>query len=95
MPPIWEAGQKHRLQTQADFFQARYGSKYLAAFVALVGAVSLLPYSQLQLTGLGLIVEVASFGAIHRMSAMIVAFALVAAFVFASGVRGVAWVSIL
>jgi SSS family solute:Na+ symporter len=49
----------------------------------------------MQLVGLGLIVEVASFGAIPRTTAMIVAFTLVAAFVLTSGVRGVAWVSIL
>ena len=95
LPLIWEVGRKHRLQTQADFFQVRYASTYLAAFVALVGVVSLIPYLQLQLTGLGLIVEVASFGGIHRTPAMITAFALVAGFVFVSGVRGVAWVSIL
>jgi SSS family solute:Na+ symporter len=95
LPLIWEVGRKHHLQTQADFFQVRYGSTYLAAFVALVGVVSLIPYLQLQLTGLGLIMEVASFGAIHRTPAMIVGFGLVAAFVFVSGVRGVAWVSVI
>ena len=95
LPPIWEAGRKHGLQTQADFFQMRYGSKYLAAFVALIGVVCLIPYLQLQLTGLGLIVEVASFGGIQRTPAMIIAFSLVAAFVYVSGVRGIAWVSIL
>jgi solute:Na+ symporter, SSS family len=95
LPPLWEAGRKHRLQTQADFFQVRYGSSYLAGFVALLGVVSLIPYLQLQLTGLGLIVEEASYGAIHRTPAMVIGFALVAAFVFVSGVRGVAWVSIL
>jgi SSS family solute:Na+ symporter len=95
LPPIWEAGRKHGLQTQADFFQVRYGSTYLSAFVALVGVVCLIPYVQIQLTGLGLIVEVASFGTIHRTPAMIVAVALVAAFVSVSGVRGVAWVSIV
>lgn len=95
LPLIWEAGRMHQLQTQADFFQVRYGSTYLAGFVALVGVVSLIPYLQIQVTGLGLIVEVASFGGIHRTSAMIVGFTLVAAFVFVSGVRGVAWVSII
>lgn len=95
LPLIWEVGRKHRMQTQADFFQVRYGSKLLAALVAMVGVVSLIPYLQLQLTGLGLIVEEASYGAIHRTPAMIIGFALVAGFVFASGVRGVAWVSIL
>lgn len=95
LPQVWEVGKKHSLQTQADFFQVRYRSTYLSAFVALVGVVSLIPYLQVQLTGLGAIVEIASFGAIHRTTAIIIAFALVAAFVFVSGVRGVAWVSIL
>jgi SSS family solute:Na+ symporter len=95
LPLIWEAGQKYRLQTQADFFQIRYGSAYLSGFVALVGVVSLIPYLQLQLTGLGLIVETASFGVVHRTWAMIVGFTLVAAFVFVSGVRGIAWASIV
>jgi solute:Na+ symporter, SSS family len=95
LPPIWEVGSKYRLQTQADFFQLRYGSKALSAFVALVGVVFIIPYLQLQLVGLGIIVEVSSFGGIHRTPAMIVAFAIVAAFVFTSGVRGVAWVSVI
>src|SRR5437870_6818954 len=95
LPQVWEAGRKYRLQSQADFFEVRYGSKYLAAFVALVGVVCLLPYAQLQLKGLGLIVEVASYGAIRPTTAMIVAFALVASFVFVSGVRGVAWASVI
>src|SRR6266478_297184 len=95
LPQIWEVGKKYRLQTQADFFHLRYGSKYLAALVALIGFACLIPYLQLQLTGLGIIVEVASFGSIGRVPAMIIAFALVAAFVFVSGVRGVAWVSVI
>src|SRR5947209_15130073 len=36
LPPIWEMGQRHSLQTQSDFFRARYGNAYLAAFVCLV-----------------------------------------------------------
>jgi len=95
LPLIWEVGRKHGLQTQADFFQARYASTYLSAFVALVGVVSLIPYVQIQLTGLGLIVEVASFGGIHRAPAMIIACVLIASFVLVSGVRGVAWVCVI
>ncbi len=95
LPPVWGWARKHRMQTQADFFRVRYGSKYLAALVALLGIICIIPYLQLQLTGLGIIVEVASFGGIGRTSAMLCAFTLVAAFVFFSGVRGVAWVSVL
>lgn len=95
LPQVCEIGKKYRLQTQADVFQTRYGNTFLTAFVALVGVISLLPYAQVQLTGLGIIVEVSSFGAIHRTPAMVVAFGIVAAFVFVSGVRGVAWVSVI
>lgn len=95
LPLIWEVGRKYRLQTQADFFQVRYGSTYLGAFVALLGVLCLIPYVQIQVTGLGLIVEIASFGGIHHTTAMIIGCTLVAAFVFVSGVRGVAWVSMI
>ena len=95
LPLISDVGRKYRLQTQPDFFLLRYGSKHLSALVALVGVTCLLPYSQLQLTGLGVIVEVASYGAISRTLAMFIAFTIVAAFVFVSGVRGVAWVSVI
>jgi SSS family solute:Na+ symporter len=95
LPPIWEAGRKYGLQTESDFFSVRYGNKYLAGFVCVVGIASFIPYLQLQLTGLGLIVSVASFDGIGRTPAMVISVALLGAFVFASGVRAVAWVSVL
>ncbi len=95
LPNIWEVGRKYGMQTEPDFFHKRYGSMFMAAFVALIGVVFLIPYLQLQVTGLGLIVEVASFEGIGRGTAMVIGIALVAAFVFVSGVRAVAWVSIL
>jgi hypothetical protein len=52
LPQVWEVGRKYRLQTQADFFQVRYNSKYLAAFVALVGVIFIIIYLQIQITGL-------------------------------------------
>lgn len=95
LPQLWEVGRAHKLQSQSDFFEKRYRSKTLAAFVSIVGVVFLVPYVQLQLTGLGIIVEVASFGAVTRTAAEVLAAVVVAGFVFASGIRAVAWVSIL
>ena len=95
LPPIWELGRQHQLQTQSDFFAWRYRSKYLAAAVSLVGIVFMIPYLELQLTGLGIIVEVASFDGISRVKAMVVAVVLLSGFVLASGLRAVAWVSVL
>jgi SSS family solute:Na+ symporter len=95
LPEIWDAGRKFTLHTESDFFQQRYGSKPLASLVAIVGVAFIVPYLQLQLTGLGIIVEVASLHAISRPLAMLIAFVIVAGFVFSSGVRAVAWVSVL
>src|SRR5690349_3205005 len=95
LPPIWEAGRQYGLQTQSDFFRMRYGNKYLAAFVCVVGVAFLIPYLQLQLTGLGIIVSIASFDGIGRTPAMAISVGLLAAFVFAGGIRAVAWVSVL
>jgi SSS family solute:Na+ symporter len=95
LPQIWEVGQKYGMQTQSDFFSMRYGNKYLAGFVCVVGIACFIPYLQLQITGLGIIVSIASFDGIGRTPAMAVSVVLLVAFVFASGVRAVAWVSIL
>jgi solute:Na+ symporter, SSS family len=94
LPPVWELGRRHGLQTQPDFFLAQYGNKYLAAFVAGVGVVFIIPYLLIQLIGLGIIVEIASFDAIGRTQAMIIAVVLLGGFVFVSGIRAIAWVSV-
>ena len=95
LPPVWRLGKRHGFQTQPDFFAWRYGSRALGVATALIGVFSILPYLQLQLRGLGLIVTVASGGAIGQGTAIGLAFVLSCAFVYTSGLRGAAWVSIL
>jgi SSS family solute:Na+ symporter len=95
VPPVWRMAKQHGLHTQPDFFFARYGSQWLAGLVALVGVVSIVPYLQLQLAGLGMIVELASGGAIPSAWAIVLAFVLTAAFVYTSGLTGIAWVAII
>ncbi|RPJ74913.1 MAG: sodium:solute symporter family protein [Acidobacteria bacterium] len=95
LPPAWRMAKQHGLHTQPDFFLARYGSPMLAGLVAVVGVISIVPYLQLQLTGLGLIVEIASAGAVTSTVAITVAFGLTTAFVYTSGLKGIAWVAIV
>jgi SSS family solute:Na+ symporter len=95
LPQLWEVGRMHGMQTQSDFFSVRYGNKYLSGFVCIVGIVCFVPYVDLQITGVGIIVSVASFEAVGRTPAMATAVVLLVAFVFASGVRAVAWVSVV
>jgi SSS family solute:Na+ symporter len=95
LPQLWEIGRKHRMQTQADFFNTMYRNPYLAGLVCVVGILAFVPYIELQLDGIGIIVSVASFGHIGRVAAMTVGTALLVAFVVANGVRAVAWVSVV
>ena len=95
MPRIWELGRRHGMQTQPDFFKVRYGNKYLSGFVCVVGIAAVVPYLQLQIEALGIIVNIASFGGIDRTPAMVVSVGLLIAFVWASGIRAVAWISVL
>lgn len=95
LPALWKVGKRHGLHTQPDFFIKRYGSRTLGILVALVGVVCIIPYLQLQLTGLGLIVEVASNQAISSQIAIAISFVLTCMFVYTSGIRGTAWVSIV
>jgi SSS family solute:Na+ symporter len=95
LPAVWRAGKRFGLHTQPDFFIRRYNSRSLGVMVALIGVLSIIPYLQLQLTGLGFIVEVSSGGAIRSNLAILLAFVLTCAFVFTSGIRGAAWVSVI
>ncbi|MGB8952556.1 MAG: sodium:solute symporter family protein [Candidatus Aminicenantales bacterium] len=95
LPAIWKVGRRFGLHTQPDFFIHIYGSRSLGVLVALIGILSIIPYLQLQLAGLGFIVEVASNGAVKSDLAIGISFILTCAFVYTSGIRGSAWVSVL
>jgi len=95
LPAIWRLGKKHGLHTQPDFFVHRYRSRSLGVFAAIVGVIFIIPYLQLQLKGLGLIVTEASNRSIGFNTAILISFFLTCAFVYTSGIRGSAWVSII
>jgi SSS family solute:Na+ symporter len=95
LPPVWRMAKRLGLHTQPDFFLARYGSPALASLAVVIGVVSIVPYLQLQLAGLGMIVEIASAGAVSSNVAIIVGFAATCVFVYTSGIKGIAWVAII
>ena len=95
LPPVWRMAKRLGLHTQPDFFLARYGSPTLTTIAVVIGVVSIVPYLQLQLAGLGFIVEVASAGAISSTVAIVSAFAVTCVFVYTSGIKGIAWVAII
>jgi len=95
LPLIWRVARERNLFTGADFFAAQYGSRRLGSFVAVVGFAFLVPYATLQLTGVQVLLEIAGYGSVGSVGAVGIAFALVAAFVYASGLRGTARASVV
>lgn len=93
-PRVRDLGAAHGYLTMADFFRDRFRSRPLSVIVAIVGALFLIPYLQLQITGLGLIVELATGSETARGLSMVLASALVVVFVLWAGIRGVARVAV-
>ncbi|MBD5634054.1 MAG: sodium:solute symporter family protein [Candidatus Eremiobacteraeota bacterium] len=95
LPPIWTIAKERLLLTQADFFADRYGSRRLGMLVAAIGFVFLVPYVTLQLTGLEILLRIAGYSTLNSTTAVGIAFALMTAFVYANGLRGTAWASVV
>ena len=95
LPQIWEVGRRYGMQTESDFFRAATAATTWPRFVCIVGIACFVPYLQLQLTGVGIIVSVASFDGIARGPAMAISVVAAGRVRVASGVRAVAWVSII
>ena len=82
LPPIWELGRRHRpANRNPTSSPCATAANISAPSSRVVGVVFIIPYLQLQLTGLGIIVEVASFDGIGRNTAMAIAVVLMAGFV--------------
>src|SRR5699024_9352948 len=94
-PKLWRKAKAMGYLTQADFLRGSYNSPALGWLVALFGILFLLPYLQLQITGLGIVISVATGGEINENYAIVLAFVLVIGFVLWSGIRGVALTSYL
>jgi solute:Na+ symporter, SSS family len=92
-PVIWRRARDRGHLTQADFLTDHYDSRLFGRLAALFGVVFLIPYLQLQITGLGLAVQLATGDKTSSNVSIIIAFVLVVAFVLWAGIRGVATTS--
>ncbi|MFJ3904167.1 sodium:solute symporter [Streptomyces sp. NPDC090025] len=94
-PMLWGYARKHGLVSISDMAAHRYRRPWVGAAVAVLATVFLLPYIQLQITGMGVVVSTISYGRIGLDLAYFLAFAVTTGFVVVSGLRGSAWVSVL
>jgi SSS family solute:Na+ symporter len=95
LPPIWRYAKDKQLLSQPDFLASKYNSPALGILAAVVGIVALIPYLVLQLKGLGIIVNIASYSAISASQGVWLGAVVVALYVFVSGVHGSAWTAVV
>jgi len=91
---IWFYGKENNYITPSDFFRGQYGSPFLANLIAIVMLVFTLPYLQIQLTGGAYLIEVASGGLIPWKIGGLLFYAVIVIYVWAGGLRAVAWTDI-
>jgi solute:Na+ symporter, SSS family len=97
MPRLWSVSHKHGFVTPADFVTARFGSRGLGLAIAATGILALMPYIALQLVGIQSVLQVMGIGnggsGLEQDIPLIVAFVLLAAFTYTSGLRAPALIA--
>ena len=97
MARLWSVAHTHGFVTPADFVKGRYGSRGLSLAVAVTGILATMPYIALQLIGIQAVLEVMGIGgganALARDLPLLVAFAVLAAYTYSSGLRAPALIA--
>ncbi len=89
---LWSVCKTHGYVTSADFVRARFGSPTLALAVAITGIVATMPYIALNLLGIQAVLLTMG---ITGSWPLIIAFVVLAAFTYKSGVRAPALISFI
>src|SRR5436853_4451843 len=97
MARLWSVSYRHGYVTAADFVRGRYGSKGLSLAVAITGILATMPYIALQLVGIQAVLDTVGFGgkgnAFARDLPLLIAFAVLAAYTYSSGLRAPALIA--
>jgi len=96
-PKLWSIAKRHGYVTSADFVSARYGSRMLALAVAVTGILATMPYIALQLVGIEVVIGGLGFQTTGLVGdiPLILAFAILAAYTYTSGLRAPAMIAIV
>ncbi|SCL38002.1 solute:Na+ symporter, SSS family [Micromonospora rhizosphaerae] len=93
---LWSVSHRHGYVTPADFVRNRFDSPVLALLVAITGIAATMPYIALQLVGIEAVLKtmgVTGEGTLARHLPIIIAFAILAAYTYQSGLRAPALIA--
>jgi SSS family solute:Na+ symporter len=96
-PRLWAIAHERGHVTAADYVRDRFGSRLLALAFALTGIVATMPYIALQLVGMEVVIGALGFpaGGFVGHLPLIIAFIILAAFTYTSGLRAPALIAIV
>src|ERR1700680_2732384 len=96
-PRIWHVCHKHHYITAGDFVRGRFGNRWLALAVAIPGMVATMPYIALQLVGLQVVIGALGISGTGLAAdlPLLIAFVILAAFTYSSGLRAPASIAIV
>src|SRR5579859_2619588 len=96
-PRLWHVCHKHGYITAGDFVRGRYGNRWLALAITVTGIVATMPYIALQLVGLQVVLGGLGLSGTGLMGdlPLIIAFVILAAFTYSSGLRAPASIAIV
>ena len=94
---LWNVCHKHGYITAGDFVKGRFGNRWLALAVCVTGIVATMPYIALQLVGLQVVIGAMGVSGSGLMADMplFIAFVILAAFTYSSGLRAPASIAIV
>jgi SSS family solute:Na+ symporter len=95
LPKIWKVGHAHKFTTLADYIKGRFDSKIFSLLIAIDGVLMLIPYIDLQLSGIQDTLRVAGTGYINITLVVILSFLLVAFYTFFSGIKAPTYTAII
>lgn len=91
---FWGIARQRGYVTTADFVRDRFGDRRLELAVAITGVVAAMPYIALQLVGMrAVFAQFTLLGAWNAVPALTIAFILLAAYTFTSGLRAPALIA--
>ncbi len=96
-PRLWYVCHKHGYITAGDFVRGRFGNRWLALAITVTGIVATMPYIALQLVGIQVVVGALGISGTGFMAdlPLIIAFVVLAAFTYSSGLRAPASIAIV
>ncbi|WP_026961425.1 sodium:solute symporter family protein [Alicyclobacillus herbarius] len=95
LPRLWRVAKEHGYMTLADYVGGRFDSKFLSFLIAITGVLMLIPYIDLQLSGILDTLQVAAAGLVNVKLVVIVSFLLVALYTFFSGLKAPTYTAII